>query len=108
MLLLVAGDFFRRRRATRPTDDVPVEPFLYFLAFWALLGLGTFAIAAAGFICFAVASLGVAGTWPMALTIVGLATAGVIAVSSAFVFWWRLHPSADKRLRRRDPGHTNA
>ncbi len=52
MLLLFIGDFFRRRRRRLPraNDEIPTEPLIHVMLFWALFGLGAlfgaFAIAA--------------------------------------------------------------
>ena len=40
MHLFIIGDFFRRRRPRRATDEMPAGPLLDILLFWVSFGLG--------------------------------------------------------------------
>lgn len=88
MLLFVPADFFRRRRRPpRPSDDVPTKEFFDLLAFWALLGIGTFCAALAVFAAVAVFAFGVDVDWRIFLT---LGVTAVVCIERAFFFWWRM------------------
>jgi hypothetical protein len=69
---------------------VPIGPLIDLLAFWALMALGSFSLAVAAFVLFAISRLGVAGGGAIGVGIGALAIAGIVCMERAFVFWWRL------------------
>lgn len=78
MILFVVGPFFRRRRPRRAQDEMPMQPLIEVLLFWAFFGIGA--------LC---------GSMAIALFVAGLALPGVAggAVSlgclAASVAMWR-------------------